>query len=164
MKFVEQLVIGILFVSSVIHCYNINIMAFRRLHHSYYATMIRASSCSHFPRSGYFHSIQPRQLSVFRPSLPLWNSVGDGLVGGDTIVSRCERKIADLLKPVKVKVTSSNDDPNGSHIQIYCVSSQFEGKSVVQRQKLIYKAIWEELNGPVHAVDSIVAKTPNEAQ
>ncbi len=92
-------------------------MAFRRLHHSYYGTIIRASTWLHFPRSGDFHSIQPRLLSVFRPSLPLWNSVGDGLIGGDTIVSRCERKIADLLKPVKVKVTSSNDDPNGSHVR-----------------------------------------------
>eukprot|EP01033_Poteriospumella_lacustris_P008419 gene8417-6080_t len=41
--------------------------------------------------------------------------------------------------------------------------SQFEGKSVVQRQRMVYKAIWDELNGPLHAVDSIVAKTPKEA-
>lgn len=43
-----------------------------------------------------------------------------------------------------------------------CVSTAFEGKNIVQRQRLIYKAIWDEMSGPVHAVDSIVAKTPTE--
>lgn len=55
------------------------------------------------------------------------------------------------------------DDPNGSHISIEVVSSQFEGKRPVQRQQLVYKAIWQELQGPVHAVDSMVCKTPSEA-
>uniref|UniRef100_A0A7S3M2T1 BolA-like protein n=1 Tax=Spumella elongata TaxID=89044 RepID=A0A7S3M2T1_9STRA len=82
--------------------------------------------------------------------------------GEDTVVSTCTRKITELLNPVRIKVTSTNDDPNGSHIQVECVSEAFVGKNVVQRHKLVYKAIWEELNGPVHAVDSIVAKTPKE--
>jgi BolA protein len=55
------------------------------------------------------------------------------------------------------------DDPNGSHISIQVVSDKFEGKRAVQRQQLVYKAIWEELQGPVHAVDSMVCKTPEEA-
>lgn len=55
------------------------------------------------------------------------------------------------------------DDPNGSHISIEVVSSKFEGKRAVQRQQLVYKAIWEELQGPVHAVDAMVCKTPDEA-
>ena len=38
----------------------------------------------------------------------------------------------------------------------------FAGKRVVQRQQLVYKAIWEELQGPVHAVDSMECKTPDE--
>jgi stress-induced morphogen len=48
-------------------------------------------------------------------------------------------------------------------IQVHCVSEAFVNKTTLQRQRLVYKAIWEELNGPVHAVDSIVAKTPKEA-
>ena len=36
----------------------------------------------------------------------------------DTVVTRCTQKISDLLKPVKVTVTSSNDDPNGSHVSL----------------------------------------------
>ena len=34
----------------------------------------------------------------------------------------------------------------------------------MQRQQLVYKAIWEEMQGAVHAVDSMVCKTPDEAQ
>lgn len=83
-------------------------------------------------------------------------------ISEDTVISTCTRKITELLNPVRLKVTSTNDDPNGSHIQIDCVSEAFDGKSRIQRQRLVYKAIWDELNGPVHAVDSIVAKTPKE--
>mmetsp|Transcript_31748 Transcript_31748/g.43312 ORF Transcript_31748/g.43312 Transcript_31748/m.43312 type:complete len:135 (-) Transcript_31748:82-486(-) len=80
-----------------------------------------------------------------------------------TVVSRCTEKISALLNPIKISVTSTNDDPNGSHIQIECVSEEFTGKSSLQRQRLVYKAIWDELNGgPVHAVDSIIAKSPKE--
>lgn len=78
------------------------------------------------------------------------------------MVSVCTQKIRDLLKPVQLSVTSTNDDPNGSHIRVVCVSEEFTGMTSVQRQRLVYKAIWEELNGPVHAVDSIIAKTPKE--
>lgn len=31
----------------------------------------------------------------------------------------------------------------------------------MQRQQLVYKALWEELKGPVHAVDSMICKTPD---
>jgi stress-induced morphogen len=54
------------------------------------------------------------------------------------------------------------DDPNGSHISIEVVSQLFVGKRPVQRQQLVYKALWEELQGPVHAVDSMICKTPAE--
>jgi acid stress-induced BolA-like protein IbaG/YrbA len=81
----------------------------------------------------------------------------------DTVVSRCTQKITDLLKPAKLVVTSSNEDPNGSHIVVECISEEFVGKSTLQRQRLVYKAIWDELQeNRVHAVDSIVAKTPAE--
>lgn len=34
----------------------------------------------------------------------------------DSVVARCTSKIQEMLKPVKLSVTSSNDDPNGSHV------------------------------------------------
>ena len=58
--------------------------------------------------------------------------------------------------------TGAYDDPNGSHISIEVKSALFEGKRPVQRQQLVYKALWEELQGPVHAVDSMICKTPDE--
>ncbi|KAK8639174.1 hypothetical protein V6N13_137567 [Hibiscus sabdariffa] len=40
------------------------------------------------------------------------------------------------------------------------VSSAFEGQSAVNRQRMVYKAIWEELQ---NAVDQMTTQTPNEA-
>ena len=50
--------------------------------------------------------------------------------------------------------------------RIFCLHFQFEGLRAMKRQQLVYKAIWEEMRdgGDVHAVDSIVAKTPKEAK
>ena len=79
-----------------------------------------------------------------------------------SVVDVCSQKIGKALETTDVKVTGAYDDPNGSHISIEVVSSLFEGKRAMQRQQLVYKAIWEELQGPVHAVDSMVCKTPQE--
>lgn len=80
----------------------------------------------------------------------------------DSVVARCTQKIKQMLETEQVFVKSSNDDPNGAHITIECVSSKFTGLRSMQRQQLLYKAIWDEMSGPVHAVDSIIAKTPEE--
>ncbi len=87
-------------------------------------------------------------------------SSGDN--AGSTIVDICTQKIRDALEATDVQVQGAYDDPNGSHISIQVVSAKFEGKRAVQRQQLVYKAIWEELQGPVHAVDSMICKTPDE--
>ncbi len=79
-----------------------------------------------------------------------------------TIVQTCTDKIMKALETDDVKVTGAYDDPNGSHISIEVVSSLFEGKRPVQRQQLVYKALWDELQGPVHAVDAMICKTPQE--
>lgn len=39
------------------------------------------------------------------------------LSGEDTVVSRCTEKITSALKPQKIVVSSTNDDPNGSHVR-----------------------------------------------
>lgn len=36
----------------------------------------------------------------------------------DTVIATCTKKITDLLNPVRLKVTSSNEDPNGSHVRV----------------------------------------------
>ena len=83
---------------------------------------------------------------------------------GDTVVGRCEEKIKAALNPTRLIVHGMHDDPNGSHIAVEVVSKAFEGKRNVMRQRMVYKALWEEMSigGPLHAVDSIIAKTPEE--
>lgn len=36
----------------------------------------------------------------------------------DNVVTRCTQKISALLNPLKILVTSSNEDPNGSHVRV----------------------------------------------
>lgn len=51
----------------------------------------------------------------------------------------------------------------GGHYNIVVVSTVFAGKSMLQNQRLVLGAIKHLINGaapPVHAVDSLVTKTP----
>jgi BolA-like protein 1 len=82
----------------------------------------------------------------------------------DTVMATVERKISAALSPTRLVVTPAYGDPNGSHVSIHVVSAAFAGMGVVARHRLVYKAIWEELQGPIHAVDELVTKTPEEVQ
>ena len=81
-----------------------------------------------------------------------------------TVVDTCKTKISAALSPLELEVQGAYDDPNGSHISIYCVSDAFEGKRSMQRQQMVFKAIWDEMQGPVHAVDRMILKTPAELE
>ncbi len=51
----------------------------------------------------------------------------------------------------------------GGHYEIVATSAAFEGRSTLDRQRLIYSAITHLMAGdmaPVHAVDKITTKTP----
>jgi len=122
-----------------------------------------------------------------RPRLAMLRPMSTGGEPDTSVVDTCTQKIKDALEATDVKVVGKSgllerssldapplipflisfagayDDPNGSHISIEVVSAKFEGKRPVQRQQLVYKAIWEELQGAVHAVDSMVCKTPDES-
>jgi acid stress-induced BolA-like protein IbaG/YrbA len=53
----------------------------------------------------------------------------------------------------------------GGHFTISVVSEAFEGKNTLGRQRLVYSAITALMAGddaPVHAVDKLTTKTPNE--
>ncbi len=53
----------------------------------------------------------------------------------------------------------------GGHFTIQVCSEVFEGKNMVQSQRLVYTAISHLMagdNAPVHAVDSLITKTPNQ--
>mmetsp|Transcript_18402 Transcript_18402/g.22842 ORF Transcript_18402/g.22842 Transcript_18402/m.22842 type:complete len:136 (+) Transcript_18402:84-491(+) len=102
----------------------------------------------------------PSSTSATRQWMSSSGSTGDE--EDTTVVMTCREKIMTALETEDVVVTGAYDDPNGSHISIQVTSPLFEGKRPVQRQQLVYKAIWEELQGAVHAVDSMVCKTPSE--
>mmetsp|Transcript_19254 Transcript_19254/g.29205 ORF Transcript_19254/g.29205 Transcript_19254/m.29205 type:complete len:179 (-) Transcript_19254:70-606(-) len=110
-----------------------------------------------------FTSYQPSVSSSMTTTTTTsrWMST-PGSEDGPSVVETCREKICVALETDDVKVIGAYDDPNGSHIAIEVTSALFEGKRPVQRQQLVYKALWEELQGAVHAVDSMVCKTPAE--
>jgi len=72
----------------------------------------------------------------------------------DAIREAITGKIADA----NVEVTGG-----GGHFSIVVVSTEFEGKNMLQSQRLVYGAITHLMAGdsaPVHAVDSLVTRTP----
>mmetsp|Transcript_16617 Transcript_16617/g.32420 ORF Transcript_16617/g.32420 Transcript_16617/m.32420 type:complete len:166 (+) Transcript_16617:47-544(+) len=131
------------------------------------ATFIRPVSS--VPTVSHNSSAQPMAVVIPPPDVhrqfiskttARWMSSPEG--EGPSIVDQCRQKISVALETDDVKVIGAYDDPNGSHISIEVVSAMFEGKRPVQRQQLVYKALWEELQGAVHAVDSMICKTPAE--
>ena len=90
-------------------------------------------------------------------------------VGGDLkgqvsseLMASMRAKIIDALEDtVSCEVVDESGD--GQHVNISVVSKAFEDKSAVNRQRMVYKAIWMELQEAVHAVDNMSCKTPKEA-
>ena len=66
--------------------------------------------------------------------------------------------IKDKIPDAKVEVGGG-----GGHYNIVVISQVFAGKSMLENQRLVLGAIKHLINGaapPVHAVDSLVTKTP----
>ena len=76
----------------------------------------------------------------------------------NNIPDAISKAICDALEGAVVQVAGG-----GGHFTIEVVSSLFEGKNMLQSQRLVYSAIAHLMSGndaPVHAVDSMVTKTP----
>ncbi|PIN00723.1 Stress-induced protein UVI31+ [Handroanthus impetiginosus] len=76
------------------------------------------------------------------------------------LMETMEKKIKEHLSAESVIVKDAYGD--GRHVSIEVISSTFEGQSAVNRQRMVYKAIWEELQERVHAVDQMTTRTPSE--
>ena len=66
--------------------------------------------------------------------------------------------IKTVLSDAVVDVSGS-----GGHYRITVISTGFSGKSLLEQQRLVLGAIKHLINGeraPVHAVDSLITKTP----
>ncbi|WOH06536.1 hypothetical protein DCAR_0625964 [Daucus carota subsp. sativus] len=78
------------------------------------------------------------------------------------LMQSMKQKIQEHLNAESVSVKDAYGD--GRHVSIDVIASTFEGQSAVNRQRMVYKAIWEELQSTVHAVDQMTTRTPTEAE
>lgn len=85
-----------------------------------------------------------------------------------------QEKVQTSLKPVSLDIVDESSKHAGhaamkglpageTHFRLSIVSPDFEGLTTIKRHKLVYKALAEELAGPVHAL-SLKTKAPSEAQ
>jgi acid stress-induced BolA-like protein IbaG/YrbA len=77
-------------------------------------------------------------------------------------VGSVEDAIASSIKE-RLPDASVEVSGGGGHYRIAVVSSAFAGKSLLESQRLVLSAIKHLINGerpPVHAVDSLITKTP----
>ena len=88
-------------------------------------------------------------------------SGGEGNNITSALVEQMRGKIAEGLEADAVDVR--DESGNARHVSIKVVSKAFEGKSSVNRQRMVYKCIWMELQDQVHAVNEMVTLTPEEA-
>ena len=77
----------------------------------------------------------------------------------------------DILTEIKNKIIESIPDASvhveggGGHFTIDVTSIEFEGKNIVQKQRMVYKAIWDLMagdNAPLHAVDKLTCNVPSK--
>lgn len=87
------------------------------------------------------------------------------------ISTTMERKLREELAPEHLAIIDESHRHHGhagahpqgeSHFHIEIVSSAFEGKTPVARQRLVYSVLAEELRERVHAL-SLATLTPAEA-
>lgn len=77
------------------------------------------------------------------------------------VADRIREKLTSGLAPLSLEITDDSHKhaghagarPGGeSHFTVAVVSGAFEGLSRVERQRLVYRLLEEELAGPVHAL------------
>ncbi|CAM6003530.1 unnamed protein product [Sphagnum balticum] len=113
-----------------------------------------------------------RLMKVKANQLTQQKLVSSTMNGGKTFES-ITRKLK-MLRPVHFEVIDESHKHAGhaamsslstdgeTHFKVSVVAECFQGMSLVQRHKMIYTLLSEELNGGVHAL-SISAKTPQES-
>jgi stress-induced morphogen len=79
-----------------------------------------------------------------------------------------EQRIGAALAPVHLEIhDESHMHSSGkgaeSHFRLVVVAEAFAGKSLVQRHKLVYSAVGDELRAGLHAL-AITSRTPAEWQ
>ena len=78
-----------------------------------------------------------------------------------TITDQIKLSILEAIPGCEVEVAGSS-----GHFEIYVCSSEFEGKRIVAKQRMVYRAIKHLMAGddaPLHAVDKMTCDTPEQA-
>jgi stress-induced morphogen len=74
----------------------------------------------------------------------------------EAIVAKIRAALPDAQVELK-DLTGTKD-----HWEAVIVSASFEGKSLIQRHRMVYDALAEEMKGPIHAL-SLKTYTPDQA-
>jgi len=74
----------------------------------------------------------------------------------EEITAKIRLALPDALVTLK-DLTGTQD-----HWEATIISSAFEGKSLIQRHRMVMGALAEEMKGPIHAL-TLTVKTPSEA-
>ena len=87
-----------------------------------------------------------------------------------SVAARIEEKLTAALSPQRLDVIDdshqhaghSGAHPEGeSHFSVTVVASAFEGKSRVERQRMVYTALADEMANRIHAL-ALKTQTPDE--
>jgi BolA protein len=86
-----------------------------------------------------------------------------------SIKARLETALTARFRPVFLEVTDDSAQhaghggwrPEGSHFSATIVSAEFEGKTPVERHRMVYALLAEELKQAVHAL-ALTTRTPAE--
>lgn len=86
------------------------------------------------------------------------------------IIDAIHNKLTEAFRPTRLEIVDDSSRHAGhagaraggeSHFNLTIEAQAFEGQSKVARQRMVYRALAEELAGPVHAL-SVKALAPGE--
>ena len=86
------------------------------------------------------------------------------------VAAEMTRRLTDVLAPISLELVDDSEQHRGhgghnpageSHFTLSITSAAFAGKSRVERQRMVYAALGELMDGRVHAL-SIKATAPGE--
>jgi BolA protein len=84
-----------------------------------------------------------------------------------TLASTIEARLRSTLGAVDVRVVDDSaahagHGASGAHVAVVVVSPAFMGRSTLQRHRMVYAALAEEMKSAIHALQ-ITARTPEES-
>ncbi|HEV3174609.1 MAG TPA: BolA family protein [Stellaceae bacterium] len=86
------------------------------------------------------------------------------------VAHRIREKLTSALNPTRLEVVDESHRhaghagarPGGeTHFHVEVVAAAFQGKSRIERQRLVYSALKEEMSEQIHAL-SLVTRAPGE--